>query len=142
MVPIKRAEDDSYASRRHLTRWIYLRLAEAYAKLTYAGSIRRRPLPKRTRGAASSPIAEQKSSLLHYKMASTGPEYRRRTSLRARRKQAGMARSHGRFLWYELVTTDVAAANAFYADVIGWGTQRAATAAAHTLFTAAGSAGR
>ena len=28
-----------------------------------------------------------------------------------------MARSHGRFLWYELVTTDVAAANAFYADV-------------------------
>ena len=51
-----------------------------------------------------------------------------------------MARSHGRFLWYELVTTDVAAANAFYADVIGWGTQEAATAAAYTLFTAAGSA--
>jgi Bleomycin resistance protein-like N-terminal len=44
------------------------------------------------------------------------------------------------FLLYELVTTDVAAAKAFYADVIGWGTQEAATGAAYTLLTAAGTA--
>src|SRR5262249_61383807 len=49
-----------------------------------------------------------------------------------------MAHSHGRFAWYELVTTDVAAAKAFYAHIIGWGTQEAATAApGYTLFTAA-----
>jgi uncharacterized protein len=29
--------------------------------------------------------------------------------------------SHGRFVWYELVTTDVAAATAFYTRVMGWG---------------------
>jgi predicted enzyme related to lactoylglutathione lyase len=29
--------------------------------------------------------------------------------------------SHGRFVWYELITTDVAAAKAFYTKVIGWG---------------------
>jgi len=29
--------------------------------------------------------------------------------------------SHGRFVWYELVTTDIAAATAFYAKVMGWG---------------------
>jgi uncharacterized protein len=29
--------------------------------------------------------------------------------------------SHGRFVWYELVTTDVEAATAFYAKVMGWG---------------------
>ena len=28
---------------------------------------------------------------------------------------------HGRFVWYELVTTDVAAATAFYTSVMGWG---------------------
>lgn len=32
-----------------------------------------------------------------------------------------MVRSHGRFVWYELVTTDVAAATAFYTRVMGWG---------------------
>ena len=32
---------------------------------------------------------------------------------------------HGRFVWYELITTDVAAAKVFYADVVGWGTQDA-----------------
>jgi uncharacterized protein len=46
-----------------------------------------------------------------------------------------MVHSLGRFAWYELVTTDVAGAKAFYARVIGWGT--AATAApSYTLFTA------
>jgi predicted enzyme related to lactoylglutathione lyase len=29
--------------------------------------------------------------------------------------------SHGRFVWYELVTTDVKAATAFYTKVMGWG---------------------
>jgi predicted enzyme related to lactoylglutathione lyase len=30
---------------------------------------------------------------------------------------------HGRFVWYELHTTDVAAAAAFYTQVVGWGTR-------------------
>ena len=32
-----------------------------------------------------------------------------------------MVSSHGRFVWYELVTTDVEAAMAFYTNVMGWG---------------------
>jgi uncharacterized protein len=49
--------------------------------------------------------------------------------------------SHGRFLWYELITTDMAAAKAFYADVLGWGAEDASTAgSAYTLFTAGGAA--
>src|SRR5947207_150198 len=47
--------------------------------------------------------------------------------------------SHGHFVWYELMTTDMEAAKAFYAQVIGWGTQDAAVpAASYTVFTAAG----
>ena len=30
---------------------------------------------------------------------------------------------HGRFVWYELMTTDTEAAKAFYGDVVGWKTQ-------------------
>lgn len=33
----------------------------------------------------------------------------------------------GRFVWYELLTTDRAAAKTFYADVIGWGSRDAST---------------
>ncbi|WP_428265409.1 VOC family protein [Haliangium sp.] len=33
-----------------------------------------------------------------------------------------MSDYRGRFLWYELMTTDVAAAKAFYGEVTGWGT--------------------
>ena len=33
-----------------------------------------------------------------------------------------MADLHGRFVWYELTTTDMPAAAAFYAAVVGWGT--------------------
>jgi predicted enzyme related to lactoylglutathione lyase len=33
----------------------------------------------------------------------------------------------GRFAWYELLTTDVAAAGAFYADVVGWDVRDAST---------------
>ena len=44
--------------------------------------------------------------------------------------------AHGRFLWYELMTTDVGAAQAFYADVLGWGTRDASMpGSAYTLFT-------
>ncbi|MGB7175486.1 MAG: VOC family protein, partial [Xanthobacteraceae bacterium] len=28
--------------------------------------------------------------------------------------------SHGHFVWYELLTTDMAAAKAFYAKIVGW----------------------
>lgn len=31
-----------------------------------------------------------------------------------------MSTSHGRFVWYELMTTDAAAATEFYSSVIGW----------------------
>jgi hypothetical protein len=45
---------------------------------------------------------------------------------------------HGRFAWYELMTTDVAAAKAFYAIVVGWDARDASTAdLPYTLFTAA-----
>jgi len=34
-----------------------------------------------------------------------------------------MSDLHGRFVWYELMTTDPGAAKAFYGEVVGWGTQ-------------------
>ena len=44
--------------------------------------------------------------------------------------------SHGRFLWYELMTTDIGAAKAFYAVVLRWGMQDASMpGSAYTLFT-------
>ena len=36
-----------------------------------------------------------------------------------------MVKHHGHSVWYELMTTDMEAAKAFYADVVGWGTQDA-----------------
>jgi uncharacterized protein len=46
-----------------------------------------------------------------------------------------MISSHGRFVWYELVTPDMAAATAFYAKVMGWSTRDASTPnVAYTLF--------
>jgi uncharacterized protein len=48
-----------------------------------------------------------------------------------------MANSHGRFVWYELTTTDMQAANAFYTAVVGWGTRDASMAGLpYTVFTA------
>jgi uncharacterized protein len=48
-----------------------------------------------------------------------------------------MADHHGRFTWYELMTTDVAAAKAFYGKVVGWDAQDASTPElAYSLFTA------
>lgn len=47
-----------------------------------------------------------------------------------------MASSHGHFAWYELITTDVAAAKAFYTKVIGWGAQDASVpGGTYVLFT-------
>jgi predicted enzyme related to lactoylglutathione lyase len=51
--------------------------------------------------------------------------------------ETDMVRHHGRFIWYELITTDIAAAAAFYAEVVGWGAQDASTPElAYTLFVA------
>src|SRR3984957_12654181 len=48
-----------------------------------------------------------------------------------------MGEFHGRFVWYELMTTDMAAATAFYATVLGWHAREAAMPGmAYTLFTA------
>ena len=48
-----------------------------------------------------------------------------------------MVNFHGRFAWYELVTTDVEAAKAFYTNVMGWGALDASVPGrAYTLFTA------
>jgi uncharacterized protein len=45
--------------------------------------------------------------------------------------------SHGRFAWYELMTTDVEAATAFYTTVMGWSAWDAsAPGRAYALFTA------
>jgi uncharacterized protein len=47
-----------------------------------------------------------------------------------------MVDSHGRFIWYELMTTDMEAAKAFYSKVVGWGTENASMPGmAYTLFT-------
>jgi uncharacterized protein len=47
-----------------------------------------------------------------------------------------MSASHGRFVWYELLTTDVEAAQAYYCEVVGWGTQPVAGPdGPYTLFT-------
>ena len=51
-----------------------------------------------------------------------------------------MADSHGRFVWYELMTTDMEAAKAFYTNVVGWGTQDVSTPGMpYILFTVKGS---
>jgi len=48
-----------------------------------------------------------------------------------------MVERHGSFVWYELMTTDMAAAATFYAYLVGWGAQDASTPnLAYTLFTA------
>ena len=47
-----------------------------------------------------------------------------------------MVNSHGRFVWYELMTTDIEAAKAFYASVVGWGARDASMrGSTFSLFT-------
>src|SRR3979411_3233569 len=42
----------------------------------------------------------------------------------------------GRFTWYELMTTDLAAARDFYTEVVGWGAKDVSTPdLAYTVFT-------
>ena len=44
---------------------------------------------------------------------------------------------HGRFIWYELMTTDTRAAKTFYTEVVGWGVRDASMPGiAYELFTA------
>jgi predicted enzyme related to lactoylglutathione lyase len=53
------------------------------------------------------------------------------------KEETDMVDHHGRFAWYELMTTDVVAARAFYEQVVGWGTQDASTPdLVYTLFAA------
>ncbi len=53
--------------------------------------------------------------------------------------RANVVDFHGRFVWYELMTTDMEAAKAFYGKVVGWGGRtRRCPAWAYTLFTAGG----
>jgi uncharacterized protein len=48
-----------------------------------------------------------------------------------------MSNSHGKFVWYELMTTDTAGAEAFYRGVIGWDAQDAGMPGmSYTLFKA------
>jgi predicted enzyme related to lactoylglutathione lyase len=50
-----------------------------------------------------------------------------------------MVNSRGRFVWYELMTTDTEAAKVFYANVVGWETKGASTPdMPYTLFIARG----
>ncbi|HUI21066.1 MAG TPA: VOC family protein [Methylocella sp.] len=47
-----------------------------------------------------------------------------------------MVNSHGRFVWYELMTTNTEAAKAFYANLVGWGTRDASMPGfTYSLFT-------
>jgi uncharacterized protein len=47
-----------------------------------------------------------------------------------------MSDLHGRFVWYELMTTDPGAAKAFYGEVVGWSTQDVPMPGmTYTLFT-------
>jgi predicted enzyme related to lactoylglutathione lyase len=51
--------------------------------------------------------------------------------------EIGVVDHQGRFVWYELLTTDVAAAKAFYGAVLSWGAQDASTPnLAYALFIA------
>ena len=48
-----------------------------------------------------------------------------------------MVSSHGRFVWYELTTTDMEAAKAFYTEVVGWGARDASMPGMpYTVFSA------
>jgi uncharacterized protein len=50
---------------------------------------------------------------------------------------SNLVNSQGHFAWYELITTDVVAAKAFYTNVIGWGAHDASVpGATYMLFTA------
>jgi len=50
-----------------------------------------------------------------------------------------MATSQGKFVWYDLMTTDMAAAEAMYSDVVGWEAKDAGMPTSrYTIFSVAG----
>jgi uncharacterized protein len=60
----------------------------------------------------------------------------RRDFCRLKTGGTDVVNSHGRFAWYELITTDVKAAKVFYTKVMGWGVLDASVRGrAYTLFT-------
>jgi uncharacterized protein len=57
--------------------------------------------------------------------------------MRARTGKTDVVRTYGHFAWYELMTTDVQAAKAFYTKVMGWSAQDASgPGRPYVLFTA------
>jgi predicted enzyme related to lactoylglutathione lyase len=60
--------------------------------------------------------------------------------MQARTRETDMVNSHGRFVWYELMTTDPKAAEVFYAEVVGWGTVDASMGGIPYLVFTAGEA--
>src|ERR1039457_2381117 len=60
-----------------------------------------------------------------------------RDSLQPRKGETEVVDSHGRFVWYELATTDLEAAKAFYTNVVVWDAREASMPGmAYILFTA------
>src|ERR1700743_3085493 len=57
-----------------------------------------------------------------------------RRGLRPREKP--LSDRQGRFAWYELLTTDMAAAQDFYSRVVGWKARDASAAFPYTVFSA------
>jgi uncharacterized protein len=56
-----------------------------------------------------------------------------------RKEDSAMFTPHGKFGWYELMTTDTAAAGEFYRDVVGWTSQEMNGASGdYTVFSAEG----
>ena len=67
----------------------------------------------------------------------SGCRMRRRTIFAGANGESNLIGYHGCFAWYELLTTDVAAAKAFYGNVLGWEAQDASTPdLSYTLFAA------
>ena len=59
-----------------------------------------------------------------------------RDPLQPRKWETEVVHFHGRFVWYELITTDIEAAKAFYTNVVGWDARDASMPdMAYNLFT-------
>jgi predicted enzyme related to lactoylglutathione lyase len=88
--------------------------------------------------ASSDRLARRKTALL---VLAVKPARRKGCDAASRQVQIGEAdvvNVQGRFVWYELMTTDMVAAAAFYTSVVRWGTRDASMPGmAYTLFTAA-----
>ena len=70
-------------------------------------------------------------------VSSVGANAGAATSLQARTGETHVINSQGQFAWYELITTDVEAARAFYTNVMSWGARDASVPGrTYLLFTA------